>query len=308
MARTNVDVVQVVLSAYNGELYLPALLESVLEQDHRSCRLLVRDDGSTDRTRELLSRCESLPGVRVIYGEHVGVVRSFFALLREVDPDVEFFALCDQDDVWKEDKLSRAVAELTPFTAAGTPALYCSDQVLVDEELRPLRVYGKVRPRPSFENALVQNIAPGCTMVFNRLAHQHIVKAFPRVVRMHDWWIYQVIAGVGEVVYDDHPTLLYRQQPANVVGGAATPFTRWSRRLRRFLRTRNRHIITQQARELLRIHGASLEPRKRAMLERFVSRKRSFGARIHYALTTELRRQTLLENLVLRLLILMDWV
>jgi glycosyltransferase involved in cell wall biosynthesis len=300
--------VEVLLSTFNGARYLHALLTSVLEQEYGGLRFLIRDDGSTDGTSELLAAYESLPGVRVIYGENIGVIRSFFTLLQEVDNNVAYVALCDQDDVWKADKISRAVATLEPLTGLNKPALYCSDQMLVDDNLRPLRSYGRVLPRPSFENALVQNIAPGCTMVFNKQAHVHVAKEFPRRVRMHDWWIYQVVSGVGEVVYDDYPTILYRQQVGNVVGSAATPFGRWFRRLRRFAEGQDKHLITEQAGELLRIHGASLDNRKSEILARFLSGRDTLAARIHYAVTTELRRQTFPENAALRLLIVLNRV
>jgi len=300
--------VQVALSTFNGEGYLDALVSSVLGQSHSDLRLLIRDDGSTDGTRELLAKYEDLPSVRVTYGPNLGVVHSFFALLQHVDPDVAYVAFCDQDDVWKPDKIERAVAALHPLTSRGIPALYCSDQELVDEYLSPLRSYGKVHPRPAFENALVQNIAPGCTMAFNRPAYELVVKEFPRHVRMHDWWVYQVISGLGEVIYDRHATILYRQQPDNVVGGAATPAVRWSRRVRRFVEGREAHRMTDQAAELLRIHGDALDPAKQRILRRFVDRGRGLPARVWYALTTELRRQTFLENVAFRLLVLLDRV
>ena len=115
--------VQVLLSTYNGQKYLKELMDSVLNQDFPNLEILVRDDGSTDKTLHILEKYSGLKNVQILQGKNIGVVRSFFALLEASPPDAEYIAFCDQDDVWKEDKVSRAVGILEKH-GDNTPIMY----------------------------------------------------------------------------------------------------------------------------------------------------------------------------------------
>src|SRR6266581_2616017 len=108
-----VRTVQVLLSTYNGVKFLQPLLNSLLDQDWPSVDVLVRDDGSTDGTVDLVEQYCVRPNFRAVREGNVGVVRSFFRLLHLSAPTAAYVAFCDQDDVWERDKLSRAVAALS---------------------------------------------------------------------------------------------------------------------------------------------------------------------------------------------------
>lgn len=112
--------VQVLLSTYNGETYLEEQIESILNQKDVNVRLLVRDDGSMDGTNDIL-RMYAKTHENVFYyrGENSGVVASFFRLFETSDPDVDFYALADQDDVWEPDKLITAVRQLEAMREAN---------------------------------------------------------------------------------------------------------------------------------------------------------------------------------------------
>jgi len=70
-----------------------------------------------------------------------------------------------------------------------------------------------------FRNALVQSIAGGNTMVFNRTAKHLLEKAGPICSTSHDWWTYQLVTGAGgKVVFDLSPYILYRQHPEALIG------------------------------------------------------------------------------------------
>src|SRR5437868_4338449 len=159
--------IQVLLSTHEGERYLRPLLDSVLGQDHANLDILVRDDGSSDGTRATLDDYAAGGRVSVVLGENIGVVRSFFELLRIASPEADYVALCDQDDVWLPDKMSRALGFLAG-AASGTPLLYASRLQVVDERLSPIEMSPKPRRPLVLGNALVENLLPGCTMVLNR--------------------------------------------------------------------------------------------------------------------------------------------
>ncbi len=200
--------------------YLRELLDSVWAQDYPDVTLSVRDDGSTDGTLALVERSLSdRANVTITAGANLGAGNSFLTLLRTASPSASYAAFCDQDDVWLPGKLSVAVSALEPFDG---PTLYCSAVNLVGEDLTYIRVHRRCVKRPSFENALVENIATGCTIVLNRPAIDLLASRVPKDFLMHDAWSYLVVAGCGYVVYDPRPQVLYRLHRSNTIGVGQT--------------------------------------------------------------------------------------
>lgn len=102
----------VLLTAYNGAAYLPAQLSSLCAQAV-SFTAILRDDGSADDTPALLAaQCHQDARFRLspTSGVHLGAVGGFFALMREAADSGAPVALCDQDDIWHPDKLTRLQA------------------------------------------------------------------------------------------------------------------------------------------------------------------------------------------------------
>jgi len=295
--------VQVLLSTYNGQKYLNELLEGVLNQDFPNVQVLARDDGSTDGTLAVLRRYATRENVRVMQGENLGVVGSFFALLAESSPDVEFIALCDQDDVWLPGKVAAAVDMLAQLNEQK-PLLYCSRVEFVDRDLGSLGFTEAYR-EPGFSNAVVENIATGCTIVINQATRKLVLSSLPRWALMHDWWLYLVVSAFGEVVYDRRSFIKYRQHAANAVGGTPDFLKDFLRRLKRFLAPQNSNYrISGQAEEFLRCFGPDLESPEKELLQRFLASRKSWRSRLQYALKPEVYRHSPFYNALLRLLIL----
>jgi glycosyltransferase involved in cell wall biosynthesis len=306
METARLGKVQVLLSTYNGEKYLKDLLESVLEQRYPDFEILIRDDGSGEGTKKVLQRYETFKNVHVIYGQNIGVVRSFLTLLQSASPTAEYLALCDQDDVWERDKLCRAVEILTQKSSSG-PTMYCGGLKIVDESLSFIRLWNKIPRRgPSFRNALVENIATGCTIVINSKARDLIMGKTPSNALMHDWWLYIVISAFGEVFYDKEPKTLYRQHSDNVLGDRSGLLSRYSERIRRLPRLRHRDLITKQAGEFDSLYGSLLGHEDRTILRRFLGRRASLRDRMKYALSPDVCRQSMVDDVILRLLIFVN--
>lgn len=288
--------VEVLMSTFNGERFVAEQVDSVLGQTHGNLRLLVRDDGSRDRTREILTRYQD-DRVQVLHGDNLGLPGAFFQLLDESSNDADLWALCDQDDVWTPDKLERAAAALAPV--AG-PALYCARVSITDEDLNPLYLHELPQRGPSFANALVQNIALGCTIVLNRTARECLRGRWPRECVMHDAWMYLVLAGVGTVIYDSEPVVLYRQHGANIVGMGRGPVSRLAGRLRRQLSPQGPGKHGRQDRELLRLHGADLPLEALRELQDLLGSSTTVRGRLRYAAVGAAHRQTWGSDLVLK--------
>jgi glycosyltransferase involved in cell wall biosynthesis len=291
-------VVQGLLSTYNGRRFLRPLLRSLDEQSHPQLQLLVRDDGSTDGTLELLQEHAGRVPLELRPGAHVGLPATYFELLRESSPDADLFAFCDQDDVWLRDKVARA-AELLGRTHPSVPALYCGRTQYVDRDLRPLGMSELPRRPLTFQTALMQNVASGCTMVMNRAARDLLAKSTPGGgVFMHDAWAYLVVAAFGTVLYDPVPMVLYRLHEANAIGRPCG----WPTRLSRFVRHGWCWPHLRQAAYFDHLYGSRLQGADREALARLLQSRRSFRSRVRYALSVDSHRRKMADDLVFRLL------
>jgi glycosyltransferase involved in cell wall biosynthesis len=293
------DRFRVLLSTHNGVRFLSEQVQSVLGQRDVDVELCIRDDGSTDATLPFLRDLAAADSrITLIEGERMGPARSYLTMLSESDEDIDYVALCDQDDIWIDGKLTRAAAWLSHLEG---PAMYCSAVQVVDADLQPVGVHRTGRRGPSFENALVQNIATGCTIVVNRPALR-LFRRVPLGAAMHDWWIYATVAGVGVVRYDPSTWVLYRQHDANSIGLAASQTTQWTRRVRQHVDSGKERVGTRQARELLEFVGPEMTPEALSTLTRFVQAHQSVAQRLHYALTGPISRQRRIDSVVYRAL------
>lgn len=251
--------VVILLSTYNGAAFLPAQLESYLDQTLPDWTLLWRDDGSTDGTGQVMAdfaarlgadRCRRLadpPG-------RLGVRGSFLALLRAALPALapdDAIAFSDQDDVWLPEKLARGMAALAGVPVE-VPALACARQRLVDTRLAPIGESPKLHHSPGFPASLTQNIATGCTILLNRAAAALVAASTPPPETLHDWWSYLLVTGAGgRVLVDQAPQVLYRQHRANVVGAPQSTWRRARGAVRRgpeaFLRILRAHLAALAA-------------------------------------------------------------
>src|SRR5262249_48626785 len=152
----------ILLSTYNGARHLPLQLQSLERQTHANWRLIASDDGSSDETWTILSefqaRCGGASRVILKRGPGIGFAANFLSLVCDSDAEADYFAFCDQDDVWHPEKLTRAFA-WHEQNVSGSPNVYCSRTRLIDAQGHALGYSRLSRLRPSFRNALVQNIA-----------------------------------------------------------------------------------------------------------------------------------------------------
>jgi glycosyltransferase involved in cell wall biosynthesis len=212
----------ILLCTYNGEKFLKKQLDSIALQTHQDWRVVASDDGSTDQTLDILLEYQKRWGVEKLEirsGPQRGFAQNFLSLACDPSIKADYFAFCDQDDVWLPRKLSVALAHISENAASGQPYVYSGRVHYVSENLKllgdsPLFTF----PR-SFRNVLVQSIAGGNTMVFNRDAKQLLEKTGMFDVASHDWWVYLLVKGAGgKVCYDPVPQILYRQHIRALIG------------------------------------------------------------------------------------------
>lgn len=263
----------IVMSTYNGKAYLQEQLESVLRQTVSDFLLLIRDDGSSDGTPDLLREISD-PRVRLILGENLGPAGSFFALLdaaRQENADFVFF--CDQDDVWMPDKLERLLAEMK--TCPAGPALVFSDFAMIDGSgsvtgdsytaMAQLRIPADGN---FFPKLLAQPYVFGCASVLNRELLE-LVKDPPAGIEMYDCWIALVASLLGTVRYLPQSTIYHRFHSSNATGrsGMNSLAARVRRVTQNFQKqAENTALRLHQAQLLLDRYGDSLSDAQRKML------------------------------------------
>src|SRR5262249_33537676 len=112
----------------------------------------------------------------------------------------------------------RALAWLATVPAE-IPGMYCARTELMTIDGRSYGFSPLFTRPPTFQNALVQSLAGGNTMVFNRAAKRILEDAATTSVVLHDWWVHQLVSAAGGMVhYNPRPVLKYRQHSENLIG------------------------------------------------------------------------------------------
>lgn len=224
--------VLVLMSTYNGEKYLQEQINSLLGQEGVQISIIVRDDGSKDKTHTILDKEQSAGHLSWYQGENKGASQSFMELLSRA-PEFDFYALCDQDDVWLSDKLFSAV-ELIKRVGAE---LYYSSYTTVDANLNIIKKNVHHHHKDSLGAALVNMEVTGCTVVFSNKLMKAIKLYKPVDIMMHDSWIYKVALALGyNIAFDANAHILYRQHGNNVIGDNTSFVKKMKARYRRWVK------------------------------------------------------------------------
>lgn len=220
--------ISIAMASYNGALYLPEQLDSIAAQTRLPDELIVCDDCSTDSTASIVedfARKAPMPVKFQVNDRNLGSTRNFERAIASCTGDV--IAVCDQDDVWRNDKLQLIE---DAFARAPVAGLVFSDAEIVDENLNCLgrRMWaerGLTRgKRRLFEigrslDVLVAGwTVTGATIAF-RSRYKDLILPVPDEIHMiHDGWIALAIAAVADTTLIAEPLIKYRQHRGQQVG------------------------------------------------------------------------------------------
>jgi glycosyltransferase involved in cell wall biosynthesis len=224
MEQLGAQRVAILLSTYNGQRFLSVQLDSLLRQTYPKISICIRDDGSSDNTRDVIKTYEEkfADKVNLLQDElgHVGVYRSFRTLIGKCSAD--YYLFCDQDDIWDQNKVDILVQEINALGekySSKSPCLICSDYRIINEanELivpSAFKEYGL--KHKELVAGLFQGFVPGCTMIFNKPARKLFLKYDG--FELHDNQILILTAIFGQIGFCSVQSMSYRVHSRNAIG------------------------------------------------------------------------------------------
>ncbi|WBU53458.1 glycosyltransferase [Paracoccus sp. SCSIO 75233] len=287
--------VEIGLALYQGAAHIAAQLDSIAAQDHADWRLIVSDDGSDDDGPRIVREfAAARPEGQVVLvdGPRRGATQNFLSLIAWSSPG-SYLSFADQDDVWRPDKISRA---LTALAAAPEAGIYSACTTICDEALNPLTGSRRFAGPFGFRNSLVQAVTAGNTILLTpeaaNLARRAAGAAATAGIESHDWWLYQLVSGAGlGVLRDDAEVLFYRQHAENLKGRNDTVAAKKARISQLFDGAYGAWLAANVA--ALGAAGDLLTEENRALLSRFTASLSQPGWRMAASmLRMGIRRQT----------------
>lgn len=221
--KYNSKSIAVIMCTKNGENYIENQLHSILRQEHKNIEIYISDNNSRDSTVDIIKKFKVKNNdlqIHLLRGNDGHFANNFINLARTISKDYDYYAFCDQDDTWDSCHTLRGIKKLEDLDLS-IPALYCSRTNLIDEKGRMIGKSKLFKRKPSFNNALVQSIAGGNTMIFNRLAFNLVeeIREVDLFIPSHDWMLYLLVSGSGGFTYyEKKPSVNYRQHKKNAIG------------------------------------------------------------------------------------------
>jgi len=219
--------IDIVLATYNGEPFIRDQIDSLLLQSFKDWRVIVRDDGSSDSTLKIVKEYAKSDPERFVVicdNRQAGTASANFGLLL-METTAPYVMCCDQDDVWRPDKIAVTLAAaqaVEQASGARTPVLVHTDLIVTNEHLLTIApsfwAFQNLEVEAfTFPRALVHNVVTGCAMLVNRALLDRALPVPPEAL-MHDHWLAIVAAAFGKVVAVHEPMMYYRQHGRNSLG------------------------------------------------------------------------------------------
>lgn len=303
--NSNMNSITILLSAYNGSKYIREQLDSLFAQVKVKISIIIRDDGSTDDTKTIIKEYQSkMPDIiTLIEGENQGWIKSFFSLIEYAayNTNTNYYAFCDQDDIWLPEKLQQAISHLS----SNTPSLYASNLLYYKNG----KIFDKIRTKEAkstYKSCLIRNYATGCTVTYNRQLLLLLANQLPSIAIAHDYWAYMVAKLCGEVYIDKEAYILYRQHENNQIGSKSGFRVVWKRRIKTVTKSKSLTPLSKAtiAQELISCVGSNMHPHAYKAVEKLANYKSSILHRISLLFDNEYTFNSFKNDFWLKLRIL----
>lgn len=211
--RKRIMNISVAMTTYNGEKYLKKQIVSIIKQIEEKDELLISDDGSTDKTVEIIKEFQKdHKNIILFKGPQKGCSSNFEYILKKCKNDIIF--LSDQDDIWKKNKVEYVK---NYFSQNPNLLLLVHDAEIINEEENVIS--NSLFRERKMEHGLVKNLFYsgyfGCCMCINKKLLS-LALPFPENIEAHDLWL-SLVAELNKSSYIMNEVLIsYRRHSSNV--------------------------------------------------------------------------------------------
>lgn len=301
------DSVTIYMSTYNGAAYLEEQIQSILNQRDVDINLIIRDDGSSNKTKILLKKYEAQENITVYYGENLGYANSFLSLISS-DYLSDYYGFADQDDVWEPNKIKAAIERLKGFNPFS---LYASSLKIVDQDLLPVSTKKFNDMKCSIGSVLSRNRLAGCTMVFKKELNDVLAEDIASILKEnkyrygHDGWVvlYSLLMN-GNIVIDDDSHIKFRRHSGTVTNVSAGVIKRIKNEWYIFLNKENKRV--RLAKFLLEKSKKFHSIEALHILKKIVNYRHNILIKIGFLLGNEINSNILIIDMKNKLAILLN--
>ncbi|MAN35595.1 MAG: hypothetical protein CMF89_04320 [Candidatus Marinimicrobia bacterium] len=212
----------IMICVKNGGDFLEYQLDSLATQSWKDFDIYIKDNHSNDDSSKIINNFKKKNRSISIFnceGDNDHFANSYIKLAKDIAGKYDYYAFCDQDDIWLHNHIERGINFLKSSNN-NLASMYCSRTILIDENGNKIGKSIFFKKKLSFKNALVQSIAGANTMIFNNAAAKCFdsIKTDRKVIS-HDWLLYQLISGSNGIIkYSKNASVLYRQHSKNLIG------------------------------------------------------------------------------------------
>jgi len=206
--------IAILMSTYDGERYLDKQLNSLANQTlSEFVTVYIRDDGSKDKTLEVIDNWKDKINIKLFKGLNVGPAKSFWSLLTNTEIKADYYLFSDQDDVWDSEKVEKSIAVLE-----GDNKLSVCNCRIIDSNGELISKKRLISPPIiNLESFFVSGVSQGCSMAFTDDLKRYINSLKISCIPMHDIILMFYGLNRGKIVWVDTPLFGYRVHKNNVV-------------------------------------------------------------------------------------------
>lgn len=292
------------VGTYNGEKYLREQLDSILLQNDVEVHIMVADDCSIDDTVNILQEYKRKYANfdYLINNANKNFTYNFLDLLFSVSDDYDYYAFSDQDDYWLGNKLNKAIEKIESTERKNSNGiLYCSNLIVADSNLNKIGMQEDKSVFKCNKNTFFyENIATGCTIVFDNVFKRHATKYYPHGIKLHDYWLFLIAAYSADYVYDFNAYILYRQHGDNQIGTNKKKWT-W-KNIKKFIKFKGGQ--SKLAEELLIGYGEELNEEDRRKFIYLRDYKKKLSYKIKLMFSQKFRKRN--HNVILKMKLLFN--
>ena len=305
------------MCTYNGEMYIREQLQSIIDNTVKNWKLYVFDDQSYDNTIKIIQEFQNKYPDKIfikINQTKKGAITNFLSSIYEIGMvmnDEDFIMLCDQDDIWYQNKIKITLASMKKMVRLygnEKPLLVCSDVTVVDNNLniihnsfRQMNHYNV--SKLDFPHLMMENKVQGCTTMFNK-SMAVLLDRLPSKATMYDGWLALIASVFGKIQYLEVQTMMYRQHTDNVQGSIAY---KDDVKNKLFHLDRQKQIVmntTGQIKEFLQIYGAKIPLKDRKAGKAFATlSQQNFILRRYHIMRYHMWKSGILRNIGILILI-----